>query len=708
MPTPAQLYAQGIQAYRTSSYDTAIHLFTQAIELAPKPSAKLYDARATAYDKLGKLQEGLLDAREVVKLMPASHKGYLRAARMLKAAGKYANAEKLLLQGLSAVPEAEEKGIQELEIELELVREVKAKAEHSPFSTLPLEIFVEIIALATAPPPTAFYSNAPQPLPASSSSKPKRLPLLFAAMRVSRTWYHLIKSTPSLWSTLRLDGVVNQKNAERKAAWWLGLASGGVEVKPDLDGKARRKALRAAGGGSDALVRSGSGSGSAKGGHGPAGGLRQLVLTAAQDLPAPSYTALLALLSSSGLAGSLRSVVLSFVDGSHTTHSAASEKERAGELLVFLHAHEGIRANLAELSICSGGRAYPDFDLAAIYVAFPRLESFRLCGSTTSNFVFSLGAPFLHHTPASATASQFSPLLGHPMPDMPPPVPTSPPTCARHLLLIGAVVVSDAPLSRASFPRLETLQLDVLAAPLVWDLLSCPALTTYHAVVYGEHAVASLPVPDVATAWSRVEDLKIGGAKRLARRLLDAAVELALPFAHLTALDLSFATLLPSHLALFSSDPSHAPNLASLNLSSSTTAPPALALALPERMDRLERLNVSHTLWTTDATLAALVKSAPRLERLEVRGNAFITGRPVMELVKARMPPPPSPSDGEGAAPSTKRYSLLTDLFLEGCTKLETPAVEWLRAHVRPGGVRFQFSDDLSERGRGKWVWGLG
>ena len=98
MPSPGAFYASGVAAYRAATYETAVDLFTevrlvpslpvssssssssahlqlsaQAISLAPT-SAKLYDARAGAYDKLGRLQDGLIDAREVVKLLPSSHK----------------------------------------------------------------------------------------------------------------------------------------------------------------------------------------------------------------------------------------------------------------------------------------------------------------------------------------------------------------------------------------------------------------------------------------------------------------------------------------------------------------------------------------------------------------------------------------------------------------------------------------------------------
>ncbi|GAA5851226.1 hypothetical protein JCM8547_004173 [Rhodosporidiobolus lusitaniae] len=707
MLSATQLYQQGIQAYRAASLETAADLFSQAINLGAK-SAKLFDARASAYEKLGRLQEGLLDAKEVVKLMPDSHKGYLRAAMLLKAATKYANAEKLLLQGLERVPQTEEKGRKELEQELEVLREVKAKAEHSPYSQLPMEIFLDIIQLATSSPPCTIYgsSELPRLKPANG-----RHSTLFAAMRVCRTWYTLIRSTPALWHTLRLDGVINGKNAERKACYVLGRACG-IELKPSSSARLKKKG---------GCASSTSTEASRTRTIGGTIGLRRLVLTAAQDFPHQTFSALLSLLVSTSAASTLSEIVLSFVDGSLTTVSAEAESTRSTQLLVFLHEHA--RTSLTSLSLCSAGRVYPDFDLANMYGSFEKLATFRLCGTTTSNFVFGLRAPFLLHaspapSPPSSSSSNSSPSSALTRTSTLTTRPISP--SATHLTVLGAVL-TDSPLSRHSFPNLRTLELDILNAPVMWDVLSCPSLTRYHAVVYGESHVVELEMPDLENAWRKVEDLRLGGAKRLVPRLLDQAVVLGpLKFPYLTTLDLSFASLTSAHLeALFSS--LNAPLLTDLNLASTTVPPPPIpssssssahsssrTLTLPSSLTSLKALNLSHTLWTTDDTLRSLITSAPKLERLRVRGNAFITGRPVMELVRARFPP--SPPEGEekkekAEGKKEKKYSLLTALALEGCTKIDTPAVEWLKTHVRPGGVRFQFVEPGEKGGGGRRGW---
>ncbi|GAA5999005.1 uncharacterized protein JCM10292_003250 [Rhodotorula paludigena] len=696
MSSAGALYASGLAAYRATSFETAVELFSDAISLAPK-SAKLYDARATAYEKLNKLQEGLLDARQVVKLMPTSSKGYLRAAKMLKAAKKYSNAEALLQQGLTNMPSNDEKGRRELEKELEDALELRRQAEHSPFSTLPYEIFLEIITLATASPDASSYTSSPIP-----RTKPARVDTLFSAMRVCRTWYRLIKDSPHLWTTLRVDGVINGKNAERKVAYFLAQAAGA--------GKSGRRQ---------------------PGGSRAAHGLRRLVLTAAQDFSPPVYSGILDAVRQAGSASTLREIVLSFVDGSRTTVSVDNEASRSTEMFVFVEAHA--RETIESLSVCSGGRIYPDFDITSMYLSLPSLTSFHLWGSTTSNFVLGLRAPFLRNgiippSLADSDKGDANTAVSYPR------------TRARHFSAMGAVFVADSICHLDSFPDLETLNLDVIGASIVWELFSAPKLRRFEATVYGESHVLELPMPDLERAWAQLESLRLGGAKRFAQRLFDEAIRLGpLRFDRLTHLDLSFASLSTAHLTqLF--DSRNAPLLADLVLASTMVSPPDSTLSLPARLDALRTLDLSYTMWTTDATLREVARCAPRIERLAVRGNAFVTGRPIMELVRSRMPPVVlTEEDGGGceaqaegtnragraastgraagpssssrsastsAPPAPRRYSLLTDLALEGCTKIETAAVEWLKKNVRPGGVKFQFLDPADKRGRSaQWMW---
>lgn len=542
--------------------------------------------------------------------------------------------------------------------------------QHSPVSQLPLEIFVDIMTLVAEARPASAYTNAE--LPRRRKARPNEL---FACMRVCRTWRQLILSTPRFWTTLSIDGVINSKNAVRKAAWIAHRADGGLP--PAAGGTPRSLPLFAQSG---------------------AGGVKRLVLTAAQELSDLAFEGILATIQSPEATCNLEEVVCSFVDGARTTMTVQAEAKRSARLISFLHASS--RGSLRLLAICTGGRIYPDFDLASLFAAFPRLETLNLRGSALSPFVVGINATFLRPSLASLATSD--------RPDDPSSLPsaaddrpgssTTAPWRAKSLAITGAVFVSDSPCEVASFPRLEHLELDVVGAGTTWDLLSAPKLRTYRALLYGETHVAELPMPDLAQAWSRVEDIRLGGAKRFASRLLQEAIRLGpLRFDHLRSVDLSFASLSNDQLSLLF-ESVNAPVLENLVLASTTAVPPETRLVLPRQLLALKRLNISHTAWATDQTVRDLISSAPRLEALEIRGNVNLSGRPLMELVRARMAAPADQGDALAEEGSLIVYSELTTLALEGCTKIETPAVEWLKKHVRPGGVKFQFVDPNERR----------
>ncbi|ORY92837.1 Proteophosphoglycan 5 [Leucosporidium creatinivorum] len=637
----AALYSSGVAAFRATSFETAIDLFTQAIAL-DEAQAKFYDARANAFEKVGRLKDALGDARMVVKLAPTSHKGFLRAGKLFRIAEKYDHAEKMLLQGLSRVDDKNVKVHSELTTELELVREIRAKAEHSPLSHLPAEIFIDIISLAIERSSDYTASLTPR-------LKPPRPNTLLAALSVSRTWYQTISGAPRLWSTLRIDGEINSKTFKAKARGWA-LKSLGRSAKEEL-----RRASE----------------------DGP--GLNRLIITAAQEFSPTALQETLTNLQKVGALNSLRHFTISFVDGNRTVEAASRESKMTAETLTFLYSH--LSTTLLSFTLCSRGRIYPDFETASFYFAFPSLHTLRLCGNTTSTSVAGIRGDFL---------SRYNVIK-----DLDGELEDRPPTKARHLTLGGAALVTDAPIRLIDFPLLEGLDLEAIGAASFWELLSAPDVKQYHAVVYGENHVVELPLPSVAEAWRRVESLRLGGAKRLAPRLLDEAASARLSFPHLTNLDLAFVSLSTSQLALF--DSSNAPFLASLNLSSTTCSTFGASFALPT-FAALKILNISHTLWVTDDTIRSLVALTPQLERLSAIGCVNLSGRPLMELVRFRMAPPPVVAEGGGGGVESKaQYSQLVEMRLDGCTKIETTAVDWLRKYVQ--SFKFTWLDP-AEKGR--------
>lgn len=535
--------------------------------------------------------------------------------------------------------------------------------QRSPISQLPLEIFVEIISLVTEPTPLTEYTSAQIPRPRKG-----RPNALFTCMRVCRAWRRSILSTARFWTTLKIDGTINNKNAERKALWVAERAAGGDPSL--LDAKRNRTRIS-----SPAFPLIGA-------------GIQRVVITAAQELSEQAFDAVLAVVAGST---TLRQVVCSFADGLRTTSSVQTEARRASRLVNLLH--ERARETLQFVSICTGGRIYPDFDLGHFFVAFPNLVSLNLRGSAVSSFIVGINAAFLRPSFASLavdainSSDELAAAVGTKS--------ESPaPTRARSVTITGAVFVSDTSCHLASFPQLEHLELDIVGAGTIWQLLSAPRLRTFRATLFGESHVVNLPIPDLAAAWSHVEDLRLGGAKRFAARLLQEAIRIGpLRFNHLRDLDLSFANLTNEQLSVLF-DSTNSPMLETMSLASTTASPSEVKLVLPSRLDALRRLNISHTAWATDDTIRALIVSAPRLEALEARGNVSLSGRPLMELVRARMSGEDDLAERGEAGP----YSCLTTLALEGCTKIETPAVEWLRKHIRPGGVKFQFMDPCDRR----------
>lgn len=504
--------------------------------------------------------------------------------------------------------------------------------QFSPFSRLPSELFIEIIAFAIARPNDYTVAYTPR-------VKPRRPHALLASRAVSRSWYSAIAGSPRLWSALRLDGEINSKNLQAKAIGWAQKALGRVPGQQRVHGE-----------------------------DGP--GITELVITAAQEVSPVALQDLLLQLFTMGALKSLQHFTISFVDGNRTAEAASRESKMTGEALSFLHTH--LRLSLHSLTLCTRGRLYPDFEIASVYLAFPSLHTFRIWGINNAASVAGVRSEFLSRY--NVKKDESGNCEGRT------------PTNARHLSVGGAVLVNDTPCHLADFPLLQSLEIKAVGAATIWELLSAPRLKVFHTVIYGEQHVVELPLPAIAEAWECVESLRLGGAKRFAPRLLDQAVLCHLSFPHLTHLDLAFASLSTAQLALF--DASNAPSLISLNIPSTTCATLGGTFDLPS-LTSLRFLNISHTTWTTDSIIRSLLTLTPRLERLSAIGAINLTGRPLLELVKARME---VVADGVRAAESSPPFSGLVELKVEGCSKIEPAAVDWLRKYLK-AGFKFTWLD---------------
>jgi stress-induced-phosphoprotein 1 len=98
---------QGNNAFKNKDYDTAIELYTKAIELDPKKEV-YYSNRSGAFAAANKLEEALQDAEECLKVNPGFAKGYSRKGYALEVLGREEEAAEAYDAGLKVDPNNKE------------------------------------------------------------------------------------------------------------------------------------------------------------------------------------------------------------------------------------------------------------------------------------------------------------------------------------------------------------------------------------------------------------------------------------------------------------------------------------------------------------------------------------------------------------------------------------------------------------------------
>jgi len=96
--------SKGRQYYQEKSYEKALQAFDRAVMFSSDNLLlTALDHRAATYEKLGKLQAALKDAKEMIELKPGLAKGYLRCAKVLLLKREDSLAQKLYERGLEKV-----------------------------------------------------------------------------------------------------------------------------------------------------------------------------------------------------------------------------------------------------------------------------------------------------------------------------------------------------------------------------------------------------------------------------------------------------------------------------------------------------------------------------------------------------------------------------------------------------------------------------
>ncbi|KAI8990474.1 hypothetical protein BD414DRAFT_577234 [Trametes punicea] len=192
-------FTKGVSHFRAEKYREAIDCFSEALKIGGDDLA-IYDSRAAAYQKLGKLKEALQDAKCVIDLQPDRWQGYARSARLFLQARKYDAASRMAELALERLPAEQLRRREELvtlQSEIESAREAMRKlasqrAYH--FGKLPVEIAMNVFSIVLE------QDHA----------------FVVVLAQVCKNWRTAILNAPVFWGVLALGG----HRPKRKVKLW--------------------------------------------------------------------------------------------------------------------------------------------------------------------------------------------------------------------------------------------------------------------------------------------------------------------------------------------------------------------------------------------------------------------------------------------------------------------------------------------------------
>ncbi|KZP31795.1 hypothetical protein FIBSPDRAFT_1037347 [Athelia psychrophila] len=204
-------FSKGVHSYRAADFETAINYFTEAAQLKGEEYT-IYDSRAAAFEKTGRLKDALRDAKKVIDVSPDRWHGYARSARLFLRIGKHESALAMVELSVDRMGEKDAKKRvemgtlkQEIQASLHLLGERKRKEESRTTyhgGKLPVEIFADIFTL----------------LASSDTTE------AMVVSHVCKRWRAVAVSIPFLWRTL----VLGKKSPSAKAKLWITRSQGRI------------------------------------------------------------------------------------------------------------------------------------------------------------------------------------------------------------------------------------------------------------------------------------------------------------------------------------------------------------------------------------------------------------------------------------------------------------------------------------------------
>ncbi|KAI0785060.1 hypothetical protein C8Q75DRAFT_735794 [Abortiporus biennis] len=205
-------FSLGVASFKAEKYEDAVSHFTKVIELGGNAHS-VYDSRAAAYEKSGKVKEALRDSKMVVNLTPERWQGYARSARLFLSIGKYDAATTMIDMALQRLKDSESKRRPELlslRDRISQSRDEAAELEHQRasqnfyhFGKIPLEIASTIFNFVLE----------------------ENHAYVVRLAQVCKNWRSAVLNTPSFWSIL----CITNHNPKRKAKLWKARSKGKIE-----------------------------------------------------------------------------------------------------------------------------------------------------------------------------------------------------------------------------------------------------------------------------------------------------------------------------------------------------------------------------------------------------------------------------------------------------------------------------------------------
>lgn len=207
------LFEKGKNAFANGQYKEAIDAFTLAISINTT-SVTLLDCRAAAYEKCGDLTLGLRDAQTMIKLAPASSRGYLRAGKLFTLQKKYKNALAIYERAIKSVPQSDARYSVLLGLRKEMATKERQRlaSSHDFVKILPYDIVADIF---------------------SRLSFERR----FRCMTVCRSWRNFLMHWPGMWREMLFGA---HKIPARLLAHYMSFVNGRHVRKFSFDGDRNR------------------------------------------------------------------------------------------------------------------------------------------------------------------------------------------------------------------------------------------------------------------------------------------------------------------------------------------------------------------------------------------------------------------------------------------------------------------------------------